>query len=591
LFAAVLNFDGTPVDPQKLAGAGDFVEIVGASRRVAFICSRPEPEAAGEESCGIQSLGGRYWIVGRIRLDAGRELRSRLAARLGSQPDAISDLLLCLHAYAAWGENFVDFLAGDFCFALWDDERSRLICARDQLGVRSLFHAEAGNSRFVGDSLDWIVSHAPADRDLDDYWIADFLSGGHSLDFDRTVYRHIRRIPPAHVLTFSDGGASVRRYWRLEIGEPLQYRDRRQYSERFLELMSRALADRLPAGRVGISMSGGLDSTTLAACAVRSTGDASRVLAECIHYERLMPDDEKHFSSLAARHLGIELQFRAADDLTYDPQWRSRAIGSAEPSLSIICAHPNRIAGREQAGRARVWLHGEGPDNALVFERGPYFSWLLQRRDWPRIAEAAWLYVAAKGFKGWAETLRRYVGRRAVVHDPGVLPSWLDRTLVDRLDLAERIRSADAPREPRHPWHPRAVAWFGDPVWQSVFADFDFEESLAPIFWRHPYLDLRVLEFMLSVPPVPWAREKLLLREAMRGVLPEPILARRKTPLAESPRVQPIRTHGLPGLSRNDRLSRYVDVRALPLEPPPDPGLDRLIAVHALDHWLTQRAL
>ena len=110
-----------------------------------------------------------------------------MAAQIGSRPDAISDLLLCLHAYAAWGENFVDFLAGDFCFALWDDERSRLICVRDQLGVRSLFHAEAGNSRFVGDSLDWIVSHAPVDRDLDDYWIADFLSVGRSLDFDRTV--------------------------------------------------------------------------------------------------------------------------------------------------------------------------------------------------------------------------------------------------------------------------------------------------------------------------------------------------------------------------------------------------------------------
>ena len=67
---------------------------------------------------------------------------------------ACSDALLCLHAYAAWGEEFVRSLAGDFCFALWDDELRRLICARDQLGVRPLFHAQIGTSCVVSDSLD-----------------------------------------------------------------------------------------------------------------------------------------------------------------------------------------------------------------------------------------------------------------------------------------------------------------------------------------------------------------------------------------------------------------------------------------------------
>jgi asparagine synthase (glutamine-hydrolysing) len=187
--------------------------------------------------------------------------------------------------------------------------------------VRSLFHVDAGHSRFVSDSLHWIVSAASFSHELDEHWIADFLSIGHGLDVERTVYRQIRRLAPAHVLKFSDAGAATRRYWRLEIGDPLHYRDRRQYAERFLELLSLAIADRLPAGRVGISMSGGLDSTTLAACAVRVMGDPARVVAECTHFERLMPDEEKHFATLAARHLGIELNLRPYDDLTYDPEW------------------------------------------------------------------------------------------------------------------------------------------------------------------------------------------------------------------------------------------------------------------------------
>jgi len=81
-----------------------------------------------------------------------------------------------------------------------------------------------------------------------------------------------------------------------------------------------------------------------------------------------------------------------------------------------------------------------------------------------------------------------------------------------------------------------------------------------------------------------------LLRQAMRsGRLPDAVLARKKAPLAQSPLDEPIRIHGLPDLSSDDRLSPYVDIRMLPLVPPAGPALERLIAVHALDHWLGQR--
>ena len=108
--------------------------------------------------------------------------------------------------------------------------------------------------------------------------------------------------------------------------------------------------------------------------------------------------------------------------------------------------------------------------------------------------------------------------------------------------------------------------------------------------WRHPYLDLRVIGFLLSVPPVPWAREKLLMREAMRGRLPDAVLARRKTPLVGAPLADLVATHGLPTLSDPSQLAGYVDTRALPREVPSGPAFERLINVFALDHWLTQQS-
>ncbi len=94
-----------------------------------------------------------------------------------------------------------------------------------------------------------------------------------------------------------------------------------------------------------------------------------------------------------------------------------------------------------------------------------------------------------------------------------------------------------------------AFASFTSPIWQAYFDDHAFEEALGGFEWRYPYLlDLRVLEFMLSAPPVPWGWKKRLVREAMRGRLPAEVLARKKTPLTCYPEVATMRALGLPAL-------------------------------------------
>ena len=503
------------------------------------------------------------WLTGDVRLD-GR--RGKLA---------------CLQAYGKWGDAFVDHLAGDFSFALWDEVSRRLICARDQLGVRPLFYANAkGTSArdtwYVSNSLTWIAAQPGIDLALDDTWIADFLDVGHCRDFERTAYRHIHRLPPAHVLTLSDAGEAIRRYWRLEIGEPIHHADPRLYTEQFTELLSLSIADRLPAGRVGISMSGGIDSSTLAACAVDVAGDTARLIAETRVFDRLIPDDEEHFSSLVAQRLGIELRLRPMDDQIYDPDWRARSIRTAEPTVAIFNAQLEIMIAHNMAAKASVWFHGEGPDNALLFEGRAYLAWLRGRGDWRPYARAMAQYARGRSVGEWL----RFAGKSAgfgkdseIVEAP---PAWLNPDLV-----RDSTKADQAP----HPWHPDALASFGDPIWQAFLGGFDETPGLE---WRHPYLDLRVLEFMLSVPPIPWARRKFLLREAMRGRLPEAILKRRKTPLVQSPLRQAISAYGLPALSGSDPLRRYVDENRLPAGLPAEDELGRVLRVHALDHWLNQ---
>jgi asparagine synthase (glutamine-hydrolysing) len=547
--------------------------------------------SASDASCSATLVGpvvealGPYRIVGNIRLDARDDLRARLTLR----DRDLSDLVLCLHAYAKWGERFVDVIAGDFGFALWDDSRRCLLAARDRLGIRPLFHALVGDTAFVSDSLDWIMSHAEVPRDLDEVWIGDFLTVGFGLDFDRSVRRHVRRVPPAHLLKVSGQGESLHRYWQLEIGDPIHFDDRRLYTERFHALLAEAVRDRLPEGRLGVAMSGGLDSPTLAATAVTVTGDPSRVVAECLHYKQLMPDQEAHFSSLVARKLGIELLLREADGLAYDPLWRSRGIHTAEPSLTIVQAHIGAQVARRNGKMAGVWFYGEGPDDALPFDRDPYFAWLWSRRDWRGLGRALLDYGRVKGVAGWRATLGRRFGPRGPGGFAGyAVPRWIDPEFAQHLKIGERLRGVGRPDPASHPWHPRAIGAFKDSIWPALFDDLRVAEAAGGFEWRHPFLDLRVLEYMMSLPPVPWAWRKHLLREAMRGTLPDEVLARNKSPLPRQPLLGPLRQHGFPPLSGNPAFAHFVVVGALPPPQALPVNPDSVVAAHALDYWLVQ---
>jgi len=129
-------------------------------------------------------------------------------------------------------------------------------------------------------------------------------------------------------------------------------------------------------------------------------------------------------------------------------------------------------------------------------------------------------------------------------------------------------------------------------VWQDYFESFD-----AGFAWRliesvHPYLDVRMVQYLLSVPVVPWCHNKLLVRESLRGLLPELVLTRKKTTLAEDPWVKAMVQHPFPPISKTPELSRYVDMSKIPNRWAADLEQNRLIRRFlALQYWLAARDL
>ena len=519
-----------------------------------------------------------YRIIGRIRLDRRSELAAQLAAQLPASDVAASDADLCLRAYAAWAEDCLTHLHGDFAFALWDEARGTLFCARDRLGVRTLTYLQQDGVWWVSDSLEELVAASGfAGQALDRTWIADFLKTGFCDDPARTVYADVHRLRPAHTLTIAPDRALTRRYWQLELTEPVFLNSADAYAERFHELLGEAVRDRMPSGPVGIMLSGGLDSSTLAAKAVELTGGSERIATRTWLVDPEI-DPENRASWLVAQHLGVAQEVIDSDLLHYDPSWRERPAAEAEPGWVMVYPQAQTADARAMAQQAESWFYGEGPDNALTFEWRAYLKWLLRHQMWWRLTQALCTYFNTKTLREWGTTLGVWSGRKRVIwltpdlgyiRDPGGVTSVMT--------------------EPADSWRPAALESFRGALWPNMLESLDSEYASTAIDWRHPYLDLRVLEFMLATPPIPWGRRKRLIRHAMRGRLPQEILERDKTPLHHDLLADQLRASPPVMPAKGSRIEEFVDLERLPADLAGFCDPYALLRVSILDHWLNTR--
>ena len=209
--------------------------------------------------------------MNHISADARIDNRKDLIQKLQASQTTTDEQLILL-AYEAWGEECVKHLLGDFAFAIWDANRKRFFCARDHFGVKPFFYAQLGDSFIFSNDINTLRQDPRVSDTLNETAIADYLVFGLNQDQSSTIFRDIQRLPAGHTLTFANNEITIRQYWTLEIPDAIRFRDDRDYVERFNELLTIAVADRVRTDRVAISMSGGLDSTSLAVIAARIVG-------------------------------------------------------------------------------------------------------------------------------------------------------------------------------------------------------------------------------------------------------------------------------------------------------------------------------
>ncbi len=284
-FVAIVNTDGTPVDRELLERLTDTLRFRGPDRQkiwidgnVGFGHALFKTTYEAEFEAQPASLEGDIWIIGSARIDARQDLINKLGLQSEVRLDKTSDSDLILYAYRAWGEKWVENLLGDFAFVLWDNRKKRFFCARDHFGMRQLYYAHIGNCFIVSNTLHCILRHPAVSTRFDDRAIGGFLLfGDHTwLDKELTVYTDIKSLLPAHLLVLNNGKTTVRKYWDIPAEVPLlRYRKESDYIDHFQEVFKRAISDRLRINRVVLSMSGGMDSSSIAAtlCEIRDERD------------------------------------------------------------------------------------------------------------------------------------------------------------------------------------------------------------------------------------------------------------------------------------------------------------------------------
>jgi len=549
--AAIFNRDGRPADRELFGrmmaliahrggdGSGSWIDgsvALGYQQ----LCTTPE---AVRERQPLADLSGRLRLVFDGRVDNREELAEALKGRGLSLRDD-TDAELVLRTYECWGEETPYRILGDFCMVVWDAATRKLFCARDICAVRKLFYYCDSRSFICGTELIQILADPRVPRDPDEATIGEYMTGILN-GTEATFYQRIKKLPPAHAMTVGDTGLVKRRYFDLNPRRQLRYRDDCEYVDHFATIFREAIRCRTRVlGRYGAHLSGGVDSSSIVGMAEAMRREGAIAAAPFETYSILFDEpsvDERAYIfdvvamlSLTANYIepiALDLPALAASVCRFKefPEYPNGAIWHA-------------VWRRARSQGVRVLLSGTGSDEWMSGSPWYYADLLLSgawRKLWLRVKSDSLAYYGREGPAVWLGQLaRRAVWpllplsvRKAIrrMRGQNAIPSFIQAPFARRNGLWDRVQAE--PHLPGSTFGQRALyncfvnGWVmhGRELTDQAIAPYGLEE-------RYPFLDRRLIEFLMAVPDDQRIRNnqpKFVLRQAMRGKIPDSIYGRK----------------------------------------------------------------
>jgi len=480
------------------------------------------PEEVGErQPLALNDLPFKIVLDGRI--DNREELFSKLNVS-PAEGKSISDAALILRAYARWGENCFERFVGEFALVIFDEGRNQVVCARDQLGNRTLFYAFYGTQLVIA-SEPWAVAGASRNpTELNENGVAHYFALRAPED-GQTLFKNVYELLPARVMSVEVANQSTRRYWQFDPSDKIRFKSDEEYAERFRSLLEESIRCRLRSiTPTGVLMSGGLDSTTLACLTAPMLAPQPLTTISCVFDELPDCDERQYINAVTTRWATHSIQV-PCDDAWPLRDWQNWPFNPNYPSGNAYRLIRERAYQSAQQEGLRVLLTGDFGDHLYSGAE----DWLADLLVEGRLRIAAQELLRHLRSHGLRQTLTagfsRRVARRALDAIPG--GKFLHRKRVNpRPWLTPFADSLSLPPNPAI--SERQISLLGPLTAQGSPMEI-FNASRHTLELRYPYRDQRLVEFMLALPAHQLYRHGLyrhILRNAMREFLPETIRAR-----------------------------------------------------------------
>ena len=473
-----------------------------------------------------------------------QELRDELQAK-GHVFRSDSDTEAILHLYEEHGPDLLARLRGMFAFALWDAPRRTLLVARDRLGKKPLFYVHDERGFVFGSEPKALLQAPGVAAEVDPVAIHHYLTYGY-VPSPFAAFRGMQKLPPAHYLTVRDGRLDVRRYWSLRYG-PKHTADEGTLADELLHLLEESVRLRMISDvPLGALLSGGIDSSLIVALMRRQTSGTVRTFS--IGFDQPAYDELAFARQVAERfeteHHELVVKPDAAAILPrlvwhYNEPY---ADSSALPSFHL-CAMARQSVTVALAGDGGDELFA-GYDRFLATALAARFDVLPAalraglargvRALAPQGSPKSTIYRLGRFLDGLSlAPVQRYAGWLSVFDGPGKQALYSDDFAAqlagnDSLDLlAEAYRRSDATDFVEATLDTDLQMFLPD----DLLVKMDIASMACSLEVRSPLLDHRVVEFAARLPRRMKLRglvQKHLLKRIMRGVLPEPILQRKK---------------------------------------------------------------
>lgn len=461
-----------------------------------------------------------YTIVYNGELYNTEEVRRKLKDR-GHRFRSYSDTEVLLTSYIEWGEDCLKHINGIFAFCIWDEKDKRAFLARDQLGVKPLFYSVKGNSLIFASEIKAILRHPEVNPIVDQIGLLEIFGLGPARSLGNGVFKEIQEIPPAHSIIFDEQGIKKKKYWELEAKPHFEDLDDTVQHVRTLvvDAIKRQLISDVP---VCTFLSGGLDSSAISAIAAENFKKQGKGILNTfsINYKEnekyfvaneFQPDSDEYWVSKVVDYIGSNHHNIIIDNVKLAKALKNAVIARDLPGMADIDSSLYLFC-REVRKKAIVALSGECADE--IFGGYPWFTELANTKintfPWSKsISERK--KILGKDLKGLP--LEEYVREK----------------YEETIARVPKLKGESAEDERMRELFYLNIKWF----MVTLLNRKDRMSMSNSLEVRVPYADYRIVEYAYNIPKYMKlcdGREKGILRRALKGILPNEVVNRKKSP-------------------------------------------------------------